>query len=144
MNTNTAGEPLGWQTMTAGNTDSISGNWIWSAPYQQVDLNIDYFRSTPVITERVIERIIEKHTEKKPMRGLFSVHVVDPDKGKVVASRLLLVAKSESNARLKAISEIAATDEFTRDVDDYDIIVVRLGDVRAKKEVQEVKVIKDD
>lgn len=84
---------------------------------------------------------LETRGEVKQMRGLFNVHIVDPDKGKVVASCLLMVAKSGSNAKLKAISEIAATGVLDGDIDDYDIIDVRLGDVRAKKEVQEVKVI---
>jgi hypothetical protein len=69
------------------------------------------------------------------VRGLFLVAVVSPESGAIVASEQI-VADSEDNATLKVLRSIDI------DPDDVDIIVVRLGNVRPKKSVQEVKVVK--
>lgn len=73
------------------------------------------------------------------MRGLFFVYIVDPILDVVISITGPIVAKDSDNARLKAVQ--AAGEALTKDIDDYDIIVCRLGDVRKKKEVQEVKVV---
>lgn len=72
------------------------------------------------------------------MRGLFEVFVVDPTSGEIVFEKRLLAA-DEAKARLKA----AVQAKLDRDVDEYDIIVRKLGDVRAKKQVQEVRVVSE-
>lgn len=74
--------------------------------------------------------------EKELMRGLFEVFIVDPETGTVVDPGLF-VAKDDQTARMKAW--IAS--KLDGDLDNYDFIVRRLGDVRNKKSVQEVKVI---
>lgn len=73
------------------------------------------------------------------MRGLFDVYIVDPENDSVIWEWEGVVAKDEQSAKLKAVSKAT----LGGDVDDYDIIVVKLGSVRPKKEVQEVKVVKD-
>jgi hypothetical protein len=74
------------------------------------------------------------------MRGLYQVTVVDPERDMIWDS-MQVIAKSEGGAKLKALRVLDGLDD--RDPDDLDIIVVRLGDVRAKREVQEVKVVTD-
>lgn len=76
--------------------------------------------------------------ENPKMRGLFDVYIVDPEIDDVAWSKCI-IAKDEQSAKLKVVS--SAT--LTKDIDDYDIIVVKLGNVRPKKEVQEVKVVKE-
>ena len=71
------------------------------------------------------------------MRGLYEVFIVDPKTGKVITIAPL-VASDENNAKMKAV---ARTTLSTDDLDDYDIIARKIGDVRAKKSVQEVKVV---
>ncbi len=75
--------------------------------------------------------------EVRDMRGLFQFYVVDPEKGKVVGDGLV-IAKNKETAKIKALAPFA--DKY--DLDDLDIICNRLGDVREKKEVQEVKIVK--
>lgn len=74
------------------------------------------------------------------MRGLFEVFIVDPNTDTIVLERRV-VSTDENKARLKALLESRIILE--NGVDDYDIIVRRIGDVRAKKEVREVRVVKD-
>jgi len=77
------------------------------------------------------------------MRGLFEVIIVDGETGELQKVdgiiRSLVVAKEEASAKLKIVSKAA----LVKDVDDYDIIVRRLGDVRPKRQVQEVKLAKE-
>jgi hypothetical protein len=74
------------------------------------------------------------------MRRLYEVFVVDPEEDEVI-SQELLIAKSGSSAKIKALSKAGLSDDI--DYDDLDVIVVQLGDVRDKKEVQEVKILKE-
>ena len=80
---------------------------------------------------------IYKKEEVREMRGLFQFYVVDPEKGEVVGDGLV-IAKNKETAKIKALAPFA--DKY--DLDDLDIICNRLGDVREKKEVQEVKIVK--
>ncbi len=90
----------------------------------------------PMIETRTYQRINEKE-EVRDMRGLFQFYVVDPEKGGVVGDGLV-IAKNKETAKIKALAPFA--DKY--DLDDLDIICNRLGDVREKKEVQEVKIVK--
>ena len=90
----------------------------------------------PMIETRTYQRINEKE-EVRDMRGLFQFYVVDPEKGEVVGDGLV-IAKNKETAKIKALAPFA--DKY--DLDDLDIICNRLGDVREKKEVQEVKIVK--
>lgn len=77
--------------------------------------------------------------KKEPMRGLFEVFVVDPEDDKQnIVFQGFFTAKDETSARLKAA--VAAKLDVA-EMDNHDFIVRRLGDVRNKKTVQEVKVI---
>ena len=75
------------------------------------------------------------------MRGVYEVFIVDPEAGKVVVWGPE-VAASDENAKMKAITAFAAVFEG-KDIDDFDFGVVRLCGIRAKKEIQTVKVIKE-
>ena len=74
--------------------------------------------------------------EQKQMRHLYEIHVVEPQKGVVVKTELV-VAETEDSAKLKVARMLPAE----LDLDDFDILVNELGDVRAKKTVKEVKVV---
>ena len=74
------------------------------------------------------------------MRGLYEVFIIDPVEDKVLGTHQL-IAKSGSSAKIKALSIQGLGADV--DVDDLDVIVVMLGDIRDKKEIQEVKILKD-
>lgn len=81
-----------------------------------------------------------KEKESK-MRRLFDVFVVDPEEDTIIWSNgdVPIIATNKENASLKAVAKA----NLQKDIDDYDIVVVCLGgNIRAKKTVQEVKVIK--
>lgn len=71
----------------------------------------------------------------KDMRGQYQVTAVDPDTEEFVLD-VKVVAGTHESAKFKALkgSDI-------EDLEQYDFAVVRLGDVRAKKQVQEVKIV---
>ena len=73
------------------------------------------------------------------MRGLYRIIVVDP-KSEEIVGPIFVIAKDESGALLKA----DLPQGIRSYSDHYDFIVDRLGDVRAKKDVQKVKVVKED
>ncbi len=94
-------------------------------------------------TEIEIWGIVSPNTKKgevREMRGLFEVYVVDPEAGEIVYSEDV-IAKDKEMAKLKALQ---ACEVPLDDLDDFDIICNRLGDVRKKKEIAEVRVVKDD
>ena len=61
---------------------------------------------------------------------------MNPENEAIVADSLV-VANDEATARVKALKGIA----INHDLDDLDFIVIRLGNVRAKRRPQEVKVV---
>jgi hypothetical protein len=79
-----------------------------------------------------------KEEGEKMNRGLYEVVLVDPEDDAVES--YYVVASDEGKAKVKAMRLY----DGTKDVDDIDVIVRRLGDVRQKRVVQEVKVVKDD
>lgn len=88
----------------------------------------------------------EVKKEQPRMRGLFEVFIVDPEAtepDRQIVSYGQFIAKDEGAARLKgwtkAVSGSRGLED--KDADDYDIIVRRLGDVRERRRVQEVKVV---
>ena len=74
------------------------------------------------------------------MRHLYEVLAVDPEEDALLYSDKM-IAKSGSSAKIKALSKAGLGDDV--DVDDLDVIIVQLGDVRDKKQVQEVKIVKE-
>jgi pyruvate kinase len=74
------------------------------------------------------------------MRHLYEVHIVDPENDLILSSKRH-IAKSGESAKLRALTAEDLPDDT--DYDDLDVIVVVLGDVRDKKEVQEVKILKE-
>ena len=101
--------------------------------------NIWFTSSIPLCQESSVTVHFEGLEEVK-MRGLYFCCIVDPEgAGSVAVGPKLIIAKSEEAAKLKLIKDHAPPG---RDLDDLDIICFKLGDVRAKKEVQEVKVVK--
>mgnify|MGYP001559596602 FL=1 len=93
----------------------------------------------------VANPVYPKPEERKEtnMYGLFEVIVVDPSDEIVVQiggyQRNHVVAKDETSAKIKVLK--GAT--LPKDLDEYDVIVVRLGNVRAKQEIQKVVVVKE-
>lgn len=73
------------------------------------------------------------------MRGLYRITVVNP-KTEEIGEPLMVIAKDEAGAMVKAALQGAIKGK----VEDYDIIVDRLGDVRAKKDVQRVRMVKGE
>lgn len=77
--------------------------------------------------------------EKKMARQLFHVFVVDPEDEQVLEK--LVISKSSEGAKFKALKR--CEEEMAKDVDDLDVIVHPVGHIRNKKEIQEVRVVKD-
>lgn len=76
--------------------------------------------------------------EKPNMRGLFQVYIVDPTAAGIVCKDVC-IAQDESSAKLKVAAGCPALKD--KDFDDFDFIVVHLGDVRPKaKKVTHVSV----
>jgi hypothetical protein len=72
--------------------------------------------------------------ENENMRSLFKIYVVDPKgKGKLVKEETV-IAKDQTQAQLKACSGL-------EDIEELDIIVQCLGQIREEKKPQEVKVV---
>lgn len=80
-----------------------------------------------------------KEGRDENMRGLYRIIVVNP-KTEEIGDPVMVIAKDEGAAMIKAALKGAIKGK----VEDYDILVDRLGDVRAKKETQKVKVIKEE
>lgn len=78
------------------------------------------------------------------MRGLFEVFVVDPAT-EDVRLHVYVVATDEAKARLKAVQKGLKESLLVSidDLDDFDFIVCRRGDIQPKRKVQEVKVVKE-
>lgn len=112
-------------------SDDTSSNWTRADPFV-----IGGYAPDPDVAERIIGEALSKG-EKKNMRKLYEVYVIDPEDDSILV-REVLVARDKESAKLKVVQRVV----FPRDLDEFDFIVVALGDVRAKKEVQEVKVVK--
>ena len=122
---------------TAGNTATWindgyfpSGTWVaWNGDTIYPPLGFSW---APFITER---------KEVKEMRGLFHIYVVDYEHDQVITEGHI-IADDEAKAKMKALH--CWNDAVANyDLDDLDIICVKLGSVRRKKEVQEVKILKE-
>ncbi len=83
---------------------------------------------------------ITSQKEVKEMRGLFEVYIVDYRKDRVLASDTVIADNAEK-AKMKMLTQWDTVIDYN--LDDLDIICVRLGDVRKKAEVQKVKVVED-
>ena len=114
--------------ISSGNTSTINWNGeSWSGSYY------------PIIADNEHTYILGK--EAKEMRGLFHVYVVDHGHDQVIAEGHI-IADDEAKAKMKALHQW--NDAVANyDLDDLDIICVKLGSVRKKKEVQEVKILKE-
>ena len=83
--------------------------------------------------------VIPNTKKENIMRGLFIVYIVDYKKSKVLFVSEPLIADNEQKVQMKALQAWGGD----VDLDDLDILVQRIGNVRAKKETQEVKILKD-
>ena len=129
-------------TWTGNYTNSTTTASSWT--YHPTVTHIERIGQPIYIGRAFVPSIVQepkKGKVKRMDRGLFLVYIVDPATDEVVHETGAIVAKDEDNAQLKAVRMAGGT--LTKDIDDYDIVVVELGDVRDKKTVQEVKVIKD-
>ena len=84
-----------------------------------------------------IDSIYQKKEEN--MRGLYRITVVNP-KTEGITEYLPVVARDRGNAILKT----NLPETIRQNIDDFDILVEHVGDVRAKKDVQKVRVVKED
>lgn len=74
------------------------------------------------------------------MRGLYEVWVVDPETEECPVTAERVFANDEVMARMKAIAGIT----LEKDLEAYDFIVHRVGDVRPKlAKPQEVRIVKE-
>lgn len=111
---------------------SVSGTWTWGDYVQTVPGTV--FNDRIVYVEKPVVQERGSREEKTNMRGLFEVFVVNPETGDVDGP-FHVIAKDEAAAKIKVVAKELAD----IDIDDFDIIVRRLGDVRPKKTVQTVK-----
>lgn len=127
---------------TVGNTATVSwdayypnttdGTWIGgSLPYKPSQAEIH------VHTNLNIER-----EEVKDMRGLFHVYAIDYKNDQVIAEAYI-IAGDEAKAKMKALHKWN-TVIADYDLDDLDIICVKLGNVRKKREVQKVEIVENE
>ena len=95
----------------------------------------------PYVYEDYANGLLYKQADQKKedgMRAVFEVIVVDPKKGTILVDEKV-VAKTEDEAKLKVLMGKQL------DLESIDIGVESYGHfVRPKKEVQKVKVVKDD
>jgi len=98
--------------------------------------------SEPPKEGMVVQHNIKYQLEEvREMRGLFHIYVVDYEHDQVVAEGHI-IADDEAKAKMKALHQW--NDAVANyDLDDLDIICVKLGSVRKKKEIQEVKILKE-
>lgn len=135
MNLNLSGNPLTtWIMGTTADTNTI---WPWHIQ-QFYGPPQDYYPARD--TQYAPITLPTPKKEGINMRGLFEVFIVDPERDDIVAQQYVVAANDE-RARLKAFR--AANSALPGDIDDYDIIVRRIGDVRAKRTVAEVRVVKE-
>lgn len=87
--------------------------------------------------------ISNEKEEVKDMRGLFLVYVVDPEEGDIVYQGVV-VAENAKKAEFKVLSAAMRVSEDKYEVDDLDIICNRLGDIREKRKIQQVRVVDGD
>jgi hypothetical protein len=106
-------------------TTNTTENWVQSVPMYMYPCTI----SIPSITNIGVE--------EKKMRGLFSVYIVDPETDGIQYKESF-IAKDETSAKMKAYASL----KLDKDADEYDFVVVRLGNVRCKKEISEVRIAK--
>ena len=83
-----------------------------------------------------------KNEEVKEMRGLFAVSVVDPGEGEEIYFGRV-VAKDAKNAEFKVLSRAMRVTMNKFEIDDLDVISTKLGNVRARGDVQEVRIVKE-
>lgn len=124
--------------MTNINGDNLLNSPVITSGYCLSDVNnmqIAYFPYMP-----------QMQKEERQMRGLFEVFVVDPEEADSEIQIVYgdqLIAKDEMMAKIKAWARALQKIDGIRshDPDDFDIIVRKIGDVRAKREPQDVRVI---
>lgn len=78
--------------------------------------------------------------ERKNMRYLFRITVVDPKTEEIEDGPMFVVAKDRSEVMLKAPIAQGLRDR----ADDYDFIIEQVGEVRPKRETQKVTIAKEE
>ncbi len=122
------------------NIEGISDGWT----YDSGNIHIVPAPHTTLPSPESVTIYSPIHTNNESedeMRGLFLAWVVDSDEDVVIYQTDPFVAKDEDAAERKLIQRAAS--DLTKDVDDYDFCLLRLGDVRQKKQVQKVEVVKE-
>ena len=118
-------------TYSNGNTaDCITGTITTGNTWEDAWYKGISFQSPLTVT-------LDTTIKENNMRGLFIVYVVNGVKGEVVWTTVPFVADNAEKAKMKAAQE--GTKGL--DLDDLDFVVLRLGDVRPKERVKEIKVV---
>ncbi len=83
--------------------------------------------------------------EEKGMRSIFKTYIVDPKKEKVLAT-VETIAENAQEAERKALMSRAVSALDISDISNVDIVSIPATThfIRAKKDVQKVKVVKGD
>lgn len=141
---------IGLSTTSAGMLNTITGTATWNgdillaADGHRHDHSLDPSHTHPSWEPPLYQMNIipspEESPKEKTMRGLFLVYVVDPEFDLIVAQFGPAVAVDGDSAKMKAIAKCGP---FVKDIDDLDFVVLKLGNIRAKREVQTVKIAKE-
>jgi len=121
-------ETVYWNGTGNNTSDTTFGGYIATAPNNE-----------PVLWNTLTISGSGEPERDKNMRRLYRITVVNP-KTEEVGDPVLIIAKDEPAAMVKA----AVLGAIKGKVENYDICIEIVGDVRAKKETQKVKVVEGD
>ncbi len=118
-----------WDGNTSYGWDPVEKIW--------VDRNGNTY---PQTSDEFLKSLADERSPKMA-RGLYIGFVVDPETDEVVYQADPFVAKDNDSAKMKLVvfANNANPTALKKDADELDFVLLRLGDVRAKKEVQEVR-----
>ena len=133
-----------YATTTASGTNAMDFNYWQPQPiiHQYYPPVYPFYPESVINDGRLasLEKSVQESLEKKvTTRSLWEVFIVDPKTGAVAFE--FVVAKDENAAKIKGFN---ASEDVENDYEDYDVLARIVGPVRPKKEVQKVRVVKDE
>jgi len=121
-------ETVYWNGTNNDTSDTVFGGYIATTPNNE-----------PVLWNTITIGGSSEPERDKNMRRLYRITVVNP-KTEEVFDPALIIAKDEQAAMVKA----ALKGTISGRIEDFDFCIEIVGDVRAKKETQKVKVVEGD
>lgn len=100
--------------------------------YQLADRHKVYLRQTNPPSRGTDVTEISPSSKEREMRGLFTVIIVDPETDDIIYEGKHIAA-DEGAAKMRAATRAG---ELPKDLDDLDVIALRLGNVRDREELQ--------